>query len=263
MSRTIFAILLATIISPVSLSASETVDKADKAYQEESYQDAADLYRQAIKEEGVSPDLYYNLGNAEYRLGHTAQAILAYERALRLDPTDSDAKANLEFVNDRIVDKKGETGSFIYNAFVSFINIFSSNGWAWCSVIFFCLCLGGIVAYTLADAIWLRKLGFFGGIACALFTIIAIASSFKARSLSLDDKDAIITAETSILSTVPRPPVNHDEEAMLLHEGTKVRILRSMKLNADSANQEWNEVEIDNKHRAWINSNDIEKIRQN
>lgn len=259
MPRFISSILF--ILASVSIiSASNLTDQAEKAYQNESYQEAVDLYRQAIEKEGTSATLYYNLGNAEYRLGHTARAILAYERALRLDPTDSDTRTNLEFVNDRIVDKKGETGSFIYNTFVSFTNIFSSNGWAWIAILFFCFTLAGIVAYTLSEIVWLRKIGFFGGIASLLFTIFAIILAFKARSFSLDDKDAIITAETSILSTVPRPPVNHDEEAMLLHEGTKVRVLRSMKIDVDSVAQTWNEVEVDNKHRAWINSDDIEKI---
>ena len=39
----------------------------------------------------------FNLANAEFRLGHLGRAILHYERALRLDPTDSEIRANLEY----------------------------------------------------------------------------------------------------------------------------------------------------------------------
>lgn len=260
MYRYIFVIFISLAgIFSVS-AASPLLEQAEKAYQNESYQEAADIYKKIIETEGTSADIYYNLGNAEYRLGHMAQAILAYERALRLNPSDNDTKANLEFVNERIVDKKGETGSFIYNTFVAFTNFFSSNGWAWMAIILFCLAITGLVVYISFDIVWARKLGFFGGIATLLLSIASIMLSFKARSLSLDDKFAIITAETSVLSTVPRPPVNHDEEAVLLHEGTKVRVLRSMELQADSVGQTWSEVEIDNKHRAWINEADVERI---
>lgn len=259
MQRKIFTIF-AMLASVITLSASELSQRADQAYQNEDYQLAADLYQQVLENEGQSADIYFNLGNSQYRLGHTAQSILNYERALRLDPTDSDARTNLEFVNERIVDKKGETGSFIYNTFVSFASLLSSNGWAILAIVFLCLTIAGTTVYIISDLVWLRKVGFFSGIGCAFLMVVSAIVSFKAKSLAEDPNDAIITSETAVLSTVPRPPVNHDEEAMLLHEGTKVRILRSIKLGTDSAGQTWNEVEIDNKHRAWINSDDIEKI---
>lgn len=259
MQRILITIFTITL-SAVCLRASDLAKRADQAYQNEDYQLAAELYQQVLKNEGQSADIYYNLGNAQYRLGHTAQAILNYERALRLDPTDSDAKTNLEFVNQRIVDKKGETGSFIYNTFVSFVSILSSNSWAWLAIVFLCLTITGIAAYMFADLVWLRKVGFFGGIGCIFLMIVSVIFSFKAKSLAEDTNDAIITAETSVLSTVPRPPINQDEEAMILHEGTKVRIRRSINLGNDSIGQTWHEVEIDNKHRAWINDDDIEKI---
>ncbi len=253
-------ICLLCIFFSLNLSAATPAEKGDEAYSRENYSEAVSLYEEAIKKDGVSTDLYYNLGNAYYRIGDISNAILSYERSLRLDPANDDARANLEFVNARIVDKKGETGSFIYNTVVSIANFTSSNGWAWIALTFFILTILGIIVYRFTDAIWLRKLGFFGGAILLLLSIVSILLSFKAKSISADTSDAIITSETTILSTVPRQPVNREEEAMLLHEGTKVRILRSMSHNADSASQTWHEVEVDNRHRAWINDSDIEKI---
>lgn len=48
-----------------------------------------------------SAALYYNLGNAYYRTGKIAASILNYERALKLDPNNKDAKYNLELVNSK------------------------------------------------------------------------------------------------------------------------------------------------------------------
>ncbi|MCM1293268.1 MAG: tetratricopeptide repeat protein [Bacteroides sp.] len=255
-----FTIILLAISVISSTSATALTDKADEAYKNEDYSLAISLYEEAQQKDGTSSNLYFNLGNAYYRSGNMAKAILSYERALRLDPSNSNASANLEFVNERIVDKKGQTGSFVYNTYISTVNLMSSNRWATCAILFFILTCVALVIYLTTDRIALRKTGFFGGILTLLLSIVSIIFAFKARSLALDENDAIITSATSTLSTVPRQPMNHDEEAMLLHEGTKVRILRSIALSADSASQIWHEVEVDNKHRAWINDGDIEKI---
>lgn len=255
------SVLLALLIFTQSqIMASALTDDADKAYQNEDYDRAISLYREVIDKEGVSSDLLYNLGNAYYRTGDIAHAILSYERSLRLNPANDDAKANLEFVNDRIVDKKGETGSFIYNTIESVTNFTSSNNWAWIALILFILAVAGAIVYIFSETILLRKLGFFGGALSLILAIVGIALSFNAKSIASDRSTAIITAETTILSTVPRQPVNRDEEAMLLHEGTKVRILRTIAIDGDSTATPWHEVEVDNRHRAWINDADIEKI---
>lgn len=63
---------------------------------------AIDLYR-TILEQGIdSADLEYDLGNAYAQAGQLPQAVVAYERALRLAPDDRDARANLEVVRRRL-----------------------------------------------------------------------------------------------------------------------------------------------------------------
>jgi hypothetical protein len=71
---------------------------------------------------------------------------------------------------------------------------------------------------------------------------------------------AIIISPSALLSTSPREPKNRQEEAMLLHEGTKLEILDSISVQNDSTGLKWLDVQIDNNHRAWIKSSDIERI---
>ena len=78
----IFACML-TIVS----AAAQTKAEADSAYVQEDYEKAISIYNQLL-ETGVSAPVYYNLGNAYYRKGDMAHAILAYERAYLLDPGD-------------------------------------------------------------------------------------------------------------------------------------------------------------------------------
>lgn len=68
---------------------------ADSAYVHERYQQAIADY-EALLKQGVSADLYYNLGNAYYRTDNMTKAILNYERALLLSPGDADIRFNLQ-----------------------------------------------------------------------------------------------------------------------------------------------------------------------
>lgn len=51
---------------------------------------------------------YYNLGNSFYRQGKLQEAVQYYQQALELDPEDTDAKKNLEFVRQEIKRRMNE-----------------------------------------------------------------------------------------------------------------------------------------------------------
>lgn len=53
---------------------------------------------EALIREGMSAPLFYNLANSYAQAGQSGRAILNYERALRLKPSDSDIRGNLELV---------------------------------------------------------------------------------------------------------------------------------------------------------------------
>lgn len=56
--------------------------------------------------------VYYNLGNAFFREEEFAQAVNAYVEALRFDPSDKDAKHNLELALERLRQQTSSGGSF-------------------------------------------------------------------------------------------------------------------------------------------------------
>lgn len=68
---------------------------ANRAYQDGHYQQAATQYQELVAAGIVNEDLYYNLGNADFRIGKLGPAIYNYERALRIDPDFDDARYNL------------------------------------------------------------------------------------------------------------------------------------------------------------------------
>lgn len=259
MNKIIKISLLLLSLLPLTVKA-VSIQQADSAYTADRFQEAVNAYQDIINNEGTSATLLYNLGNCYYRLGEYGEAILNYERALRLDPTFEDARQNLEFVNSKITDRPGERGSFIGNALDAAALTAKSDVWAWLSLSFFTLTLLGIIAYIFSDAVLVRKLGFFGGFVSVILTAIFIFLSLRSASIANADDKAIVTASSTILSTSPREPKDRSQEAMLLHEGTKVTILDSVRSTSDSIPTLWYDVEIDNTHRAWINAAAVEKI---
>ena len=74
--------------------------KANQAYSEGHFQEAVDDYESLVSSGQWSANLFYDLGNAWFRLGDFGEAILSYERALALDPHHPEAAANLALVRD-------------------------------------------------------------------------------------------------------------------------------------------------------------------
>ncbi len=69
-------------------------------YQTQEFQRALEAYRDAIESGDATlvSDSWYNLGNVLYRQQKLQEALEAYKEALRHDPSDIDAKHNLERV---------------------------------------------------------------------------------------------------------------------------------------------------------------------
>ena len=258
--RIFFTIITLTLMAS-SAKASSVIEAADSAYSTSDYQKAAELYTKALADEGLSPQLYYNLGNAYYRLNRPGLAILNYHRALRLDPTYKDARENLEFVNSRITDRPGERGTFLGNAIDSAASAARSDTWTWIAFGAFAATCALVALYVFSSTVSYRKAGFFGGLAMLVITGIALFLAIRGASIQTDTTMAVVTEPSTILSTSPREPRDRSEEAMLLHEGTALKILDSVRSVTDSVPGMWYDVEIDNQHRAWINSRHAERVR--
>ena len=248
MRKLIFLLTAICLCSVIPIKASDILHQADSAYTADNFQEAAAAYQHVIKEEGTSAEILYNLGNCYYRMGELGKAILSYERALRLDPTS------------KIADRAGERGTFMGNALDSVANSAKSNTWSWLAFAFFVITLTGVVAYIFSSQVAVRKTGFFGGIVAFIACLCFIFLAFRSASIAMADDVAIVTAPSTILSTSPREPKDRDQEAMLLHEGTRVQILDSVRSTSDSISTLWYDVQVDNAHRAWINAAAVEKI---
>ena len=198
-----------------------------------------------------SKELYFNLGNAWYKSGQVAKAILFYERALRLDPSDADVRYNLDFARNLTQDRIDEVPEFILKTWIRKVNyLLSSNAWAGLSLFLLALALGLGLLFLLGPTTGARRAGFFTGIAALL---LALAAWGFARSQKADaerhDAAIVMRPVTSVTSS---PSSDAAKSLFILHEGTKVKVLDEVSGFTD--------VELADGRRGWIPSGDIEKI---
>ena len=71
-------------------------------YEKREYKKAADEYRKVITMGLENGRLYYNLGNALFKLGELGEAILYYEKAARLIPQDGDLRSNMSYAKSLV-----------------------------------------------------------------------------------------------------------------------------------------------------------------
>lgn len=249
--------------SDVATSAGASLDlAADEAYMrgtKQDYLEAIRLYNEAIAKDGSSAAIYYNLGNAYFRVDSLAKAIINYERALRLDPTDEDTRANLEFVNSKIIDV--QAADPMSNVLVDHsMRMFSANGWAVVSIVIFVVVLLFAAGYIFCSNVRLRKIFFFVGLALLIVNVLAVIVTVNAASAANDRTEAIVIVNATQLSTSPATPLNESQKAMLLHEGSKVKVIRELSTPNDPCVKKWIEVEAAGDNRAWIDAEAIEII---
>lgn len=235
---------------------------ADEAYMRgtrQDYLEAIRLYKEAIDRQGTSAAIYYNLGNAYFRVDSLAKAIINYERALRIDPTDEDIRANLDFVNSKIIDAPSTDA--ISNVLVDkSMRMFSANGWAVVSLVIFIVVLLLAAGYIFSKNVQLRKVYFFAGIGLLIVNVLAIIITVNAASVANDKSEAIVVVSSTQLSTSPSTPLDESQKAMLLHEGSKVKVIRELSTPNDPRVKKWVEVEAVGDNRAWIDAEAIEII---
>ena len=99
-----FRIILCLLALAPSLRADapgDALDNANRAYTEGHYEEAARQFQELIQANGFSAPLCFDLANAEAKAGHPGLAILNYERARYLAPSDRDIDHNLQLARQQ------------------------------------------------------------------------------------------------------------------------------------------------------------------
>ena len=247
--RQIVILLLCMLLGLSAVAQTKT--KADELYGKEKYEEAAAIYEKILKRDGVSPELYYNLGNCYYKMDEIPLSVLNYERALLLSPGDDDIRANLVLARSKTVDKVVPPSEmFFVTWWKAMVNSMSIGAWSVIAVLSFVLMLVGILVYFFVSNITMRKVGVYGSLVMLVLMLVSNIAAYAQNDLLQNRNTAIVIAPAV---SVKSSPSDKSTDLFVIHEGSKVEIL-------DNTMSEWSEVKFEEGKLGWVPKEAIEVI---
>ena len=240
-----YLLSLVCALCAMTALALDPAQRGDSAFAKNDYIQALELYRQALDKDGVSSDLYYNIGNTYYRLNDLGHSVISYERALKIDPSNESARANLEFVKTKIVDRPEDDSTFLSNMHKKIVSWYSPDAWAWIAFVLFVIVIGAVAVYIFTSSVNARKAGFFGAIVVLVLFVYAFVIAWSTANVLDSHETAVVVVPTTNLP---------------IHEGTKLEIVDSLSTPDDPSTSMWYDVKINNTSRAWVSAADVERI---
>jgi len=246
----LFAAMLLIAFHAKSQNHNQLAAQAAKAYSSMHYPEAIKLYGKILDQGYESYALYYNLGNSFYRNNQTTEAILYYEKALKLSPNNDDIRHNIEVINNKLTDKVETVPELFYKSWwKQLLNIMDIDILAAVNIALLTLALLLFALYIAMPNLLIRKFSFWTGITLFfLFSIGILAASQRNHYITGNHEAIVFEPTVNIKSS---PDVN-SKDIFVLHEGTKVKLMDVV--------AEWQEIRISNGSIGWIKVSDLKKI---
>ena len=211
-------ICLLVPIAHAQSSAEALYRQANALYEQGQYQQAIEIYAQ-IAAASEHAAVFYNLGNAYFRLGQRGLAILNYERAKRLAPRDKDIDFNLKVARAQNVDgfdlvKPASGFSLLYGAL-------RPNEMATVALIPCWIAAACFVAFQFPRTQrFQRPLRYAAIVGCVIWLGSLALLGLKTRELNVPHA-IVVVEEVAVRSA---PDAQAVEIAAPVHEGIKVEI---------------------------------------
>lgn len=252
----IISLLLLCVFMPMQATLTaqtanhELKARADSAYASEDFETALKGYLQ-LASQGENAAIYYNLGSTYYRLDSMARAVLWFERASQLDPSDDDIRFNLAMARNKTVDRIiPRHEMFFVSAWKTLMHGQSVSEWAGWAIGSFAAMLMLVGLYIYSSRIVLRKIGFFGAGVALLLCVLANVMAYNLRQYN-NTHTAGIIMEPAV--TVRSTPTKSGTDLFVIHEGTRVEI-------RDNSMRDWAEIQIADGKVGWIERSVYEAI---
>ncbi len=218
------------------------VEQANQSYSSANYETAILEYESVINAGYESAGLYFNLGNAYFKTNNIPAAILYYEKAGKLDPTDESIQFNIDLANSRIIDKLEPLPQFFLKTWWKAArDTRNSDQWARLGIISFILLLISAAVFIISTTILTRKLSFWSGIVFLGIMALSLIFSVSGYNEYSRHSSGIVFTPTV---TVKSSPSENSVDLFVIHEGIKVFINDQV--------EGWSEVRLANGNVGWI-----------
>jgi len=224
--------------------ASSLFEQGNTAYEKADYINAIGAYSQIIISGIRNSAVYYNLGNAYYKLNEPGRAVLCYKRALRLAPRDKDIRQNLEYLLSLVQEERVKTPSekLVENLF----NLISLNSLTLLASFVYLL-----LFISLALSIFVKR-RFLFWVNISLGLVLALSGLWfygRIDSEYLTQKGVIVVSQ----GEARNGPGEGYSVAFTVPEGKEVVIMQKR--------DQWYEIGVQEKGiKGWITKDEVEQI---
>lgn len=188
---------------------------ANKFYAEGKFPEAATAYETVLNSGGVSPNLLFNYGNAEFKSGNLGKAIAAWRRAALLAPRDADVRANLEFARNRV---QGSTAP--ESRWEDWLGDLTLNEWTALAAIAFWLTLALFAATQIRPALKITLRGLARG--AVVVTIFFCACLGAAATIHFSKSVAVVVLPDAVARS---GPFDDAQRSFTVHDGAELAVL--------------------------------------
>ena len=197
-----------------------------------------------------SSTLYYNIANSYYKLNSVANTIYYYEKALKLDPLNTDAANNLEFARRMTIDNIEELPkTFLQRLEANYVQNLSYNQWASFAVFLSFLASILFLLFYFSSISNRKRIYFLTSIISFLLLAITVFISYNQYQRVINTKTAIIFSPKV---SVNNAPTTNSNEVFVLHEGTKVMVLDAV--------DNWKKIKLADGKIGWIIATDLKEL---
>jgi tetratricopeptide (TPR) repeat protein len=191
---------------------------ANKLYAEGKFAVAADTYKNILQSGAVSPALYFNYGNAEFKSGNLGRAIAAYRQAAQLAPRDAEVRANLEFARSQVQGPMLRESRWSRSA--GWLGVLTLNEWTVLAVVAFWLMFALLAATQIRPALKTTLGGFTrGAVAVAILSGACLGVN---ATIHFSKQTAVVVAQEAIARS---GPFDEAQNAFTAHDGAELAVL--------------------------------------
>jgi tetratricopeptide (TPR) repeat protein len=238
-----WAFACAFLISSVYGQPDANFTKATQEYAQGHFAEAISGYEALVRAGQWSANLFYDLGNAYFRVGDFGHAILNYERALALERHHPEATANLQIARD-----EAHALELQQSWPERYLQVASVNEYSIAAAIAFWLAVFAIVMLIFArrrSATLIATVMF-----CVLVSTVAIYAVYTLERGRNGSALAIVTGKNVQARLATADSAN---TVLALPPGSELKIL--------STRGDWIYAALPNTLRGWIPAKDAQQVR--
>ena len=239
--------LVVILIACSQLSGQSSIAESNRLMANEEYDQAIKLLLQLEQDQGISADLYANLGAAYFHTGDLARSILYYERGAQIHPGNNQIQQSLELVRGQLPVRITRIPDFILvEWFRTVANTMNSNFWAALQLL-----TSAILIFLLYFWFFKRREAKWGvkrwtTLIMSLFIITCLAFiAYNKKQYELGGFTAISMAN----QTIYKSPDERSDNVVIIGPGNKLIILDSL--------DNWYKVQLADKDIGWCRTDEL------